>query len=42
MVDAPKIDENEDNEVVEFIEKYITCALPDGTKCPKMSNLKKG
>ena len=42
MVDAPKIDENEDNQVVEFIEKYITCALSGGTKCPKMSNLKKG
>ena len=29
IVDAPKIDENEDSEVVEFKDKYITCALPD-------------
>ena len=26
IVDAPKIDENEDSEVVEFIDKCITCA----------------
>ena len=39
IVDAPKIDENEDSEVVEFIEKCITCALPDETKYPEMSNL---
>ena len=39
IVDAPKIDENEDSEVVEFIDKYITCALPDTTKYPEMSNL---
>ena len=37
IVDAPKIDENEDSEVVEFIDKYITCALPDETKQPEMS-----
>ena len=30
--DAPKVDGNEDSEVVEFIDKYITCALPDKTK----------
>ena len=41
IVDAPKIDENEDSEVVEFIDKYITCALPDATKYPEMSNLVK-
>ena len=41
IVDAPKIDENEDSEVVEFIDKYITCALPDETKYPEMSNLVK-
>ena len=41
IVDAPKIDENEDSEVVEFIDKYITCALPDETKHPEMSNLVK-
>ena len=26
IVDAPKIDKNEDYEVVEFIDKYITCS----------------
>ena len=41
--DAPKIDENEDSEVTEFIDKYITCALVDEIKYPEMSNLvKKG
>ena len=38
-VDAPKIDENEDSEVVEFINKYITCALPDETGYPEICNL---
>ena len=38
VVDAPKIDENEDSEVVEFID-YITCAFPNVTKYPEMSNL---
>ena len=41
IVDAPKIDENEDSEVAEFIDKYITCAVPDATKYPEMSNLVK-
>ena len=41
IVDAPKIDENEDSEVVEFIDKYITCALPDETKYPELSILVK-
>ena len=41
IVDAPKIGENEDREVVEFIDKYITCALPDETKYPEISNLVK-
>ena len=31
-VDAPGIHKNEDSEVVEFIDKYITCALPAKTK----------
>ena len=39
IVDAPKINENEDSEVVEFIDKCITCALPGETKYPEMSNL---
>ena len=42
IVDAPKIDENEDSEVVEFIDKYIKCTLPDATKYPEMSNFKEG
>ena len=41
IVDAPKIDGNEDSEVVEFIDKYFTWALPDVTKYPEMSNLVK-
>ena len=41
ILDAPKIDENEGSEVVESIDKYITCALPDETKYPEMSNLAK-
>ena len=41
VVDAPKIDENEGSEVVEFIDKYIICDLPDETKYPGMSNLVK-
>ena len=39
LVGAPKIDENKDSEIVEFIDMYITCVLPDETKYPKMSNL---
>ena len=38
---APKIDENEDSEVVEFIDKYSMYALPDETKWHEMSNLVK-
>ena len=41
IVDAPKIDENENCEVVEFIDKYIMCALPDETKYHEMGNLAK-
>ena len=41
IVDAPKIDENEDSEVDELIDKYITCALPDKAKYPEISNLVK-
>ena len=38
IVDAPQI---EDSEVVEFIDKHITCALFDAAKHPEMSNLVK-
>ena len=41
IVDVPKIGEDEDSNVVEFIDKYITCALPDEPKYPEMSNLVK-
>ena len=38
IVDAPKINENQDSELVEFIDKNITCVLPDETKYLEMSN----
>ena len=41
MVDSSKNDESDDSEIVEFIGKYITCALTDATKYPEMSNLVK-
>ena len=41
MVHTPRIYENEDSEVVEFIDKYTTFAVPDGTKYFEMSNLVK-
>ena len=41
IVGAPKNDENKDSEVVEFKNKYITCALPDETEYPEMNNLVK-
>ena len=39
VVDAPKIDENNGSEVIEFIDKYITCALPDDETYPEMNKL---
>lgn len=41
MVGAPKNGENKDSEVVEFKNKYITCALPDETEYPEINNLVK-
>ena len=41
IVNAPKIDENKNSEIVEFLDKYITYALPDETKYHEMSNLLK-
>ena len=41
IVDAPKIDENEDSEAVGFIDKCSTYALLDETKYPEMNNLVK-
>ena len=39
--DAPKIDENdsENDEIVEFINKYITCSLPDKDDFPDLHGL---
>ena len=39
VVDAPKFDENNDSELIEFIDKYITCALPDAEKYPEINKL---
>lgn len=39
VVDAPKVDENEGSEVVEFCNEYITCALPDKIKYPEISKV---
>ena len=39
IVDAPKINENNNSEVIEFIDKYITCVLPDEEKYPEMNKL---
>ena len=41
IVDAPKIEENEDSKLIEFSDKYITCALPDEAKYMEMSKLVK-
>ena len=41
IVDAPKIDENNDSEVIELIDKYITCALLDEEKYPEVNKLVK-
>ena len=41
VVDAPKIEKNEDSNVVEFIDKQSTCALPDETKYSEVTNLVK-
>ena len=38
---ASKVVENEYSEVFEFIDKYITCSLPDNKKYPEVSNLVK-
>ena len=39
VVDALKIDENNDSEVKEFINKYILCALSDEEKYSEMNKL---
>ena len=39
VLGAPKIDENDDSEVTEFIDKYITCALPNNDSYPELTKL---
>ena len=39
VVDAPEIVENENSELVEFIDKHITCAFPDEIKYLETSKL---
>ena len=41
IVDAPKIDVDEDDVVTDFIDKYITCALPDQDKYPELHQVVK-
>ena len=41
VLDAPKIDENEDNAVTDFIDKYVTCSLPDADQRPVLHALVK-
>lgn len=38
-VEAPEIDENEDSEVIQFINRHVTHALTDDTRHPEISNL---
>ena len=39
VADAPKIDENNNSEVIKFIDKYIRCVPPDAEKYPEMKKL---
>ena len=41
IVGAPKIDVDEDSKVIEFIDKYITCSLPDEEIDAELTNLVK-
>ena len=41
VVDAPKIDIDEDEEVTEFIDKYITCSIPNESIYPVLNQLVK-
>ena len=36
---APRIDENSDKEVIEFIDKHNTCELPDNVEYPELYDL---
>ena len=39
VVGAPKIDEDDDSVVAQFIDKYITCSIPDQHKYPELNKL---
>ena len=39
VVYDPKIDKSNDSKVIEFIDKCITCALPDEEKYPEINKL---
>ena len=39
VTDAPEIDENHDDKVISFIDKYITCSLPDKNRYSKLNYL---
>ena len=41
VVDAPRIDKDDDRTVTEFIDKYITCSLPDKSKFSEFHDLVK-
>ena len=41
IVDAPKIDVDDDNKITEFIDKYITCSIPDKNEYPDLYQLVK-
>ena len=40
VIGAPKIDEADDKDVIEFIDQYVTCSIPD-EKCPELNGLVK-
>ena len=39
VMGAPKIDEDDDSVVAEFIDKYITCSIPDKNDYPELHKL---
>lgn len=39
--DAPKLDQDDDNVVTKFIDKYITCAIPDEKEFSEFNKLMK-
>ena len=39
IVDAPKIDVDEDNKVTDFIDRYISCSIPEERLYPELYKL---